>query len=256
MLNKKELTVIIPFYKKMDTFYKTFLSLKNQSYKNFKTIIVYDDEQKKDLVKIKKIISNDKNFQIIINKKNIGAGYSRNKALKKADTKYVAFLDADDVWHKDKLKFQINLMKKKKFLMTFTSYNIIDDKNKIIGKIPSKNNLNYKEILKSCDIGLSTVMLNTQIIKNLKFGKTKTKEDYILWLKLAKKTNFIGINKTLSSWRKSNNSLSSNILQKVIDAFKVYFIYEKYNFFISIIYTIRLSLNFLLKHYLNLNIRI
>ena len=87
-------------------------------------------------------------------------------------------------------------------------------------------------------------------------SKTKTKEDYILWLKLAKKTNFIGINKTLSSWRKSNNSLSSNTLQKVIDAFKVYFIYERYNFFISIIYTIRLSLNFLLKHYLNLNIRI
>ena len=47
MLNKKELTVIIPFYKKMDKFYKTYLSLKNQSYKNFKTIIVYDDEEKK-----------------------------------------------------------------------------------------------------------------------------------------------------------------------------------------------------------------
>ena len=47
MLNKKELTVIIPFYKKMDTFYKTFYLFKNQSYKNFKTIIVYDDEEKR-----------------------------------------------------------------------------------------------------------------------------------------------------------------------------------------------------------------
>ena len=82
--------------------------------------------------------------------------------------------------------------------MTFTSYNIIDDKNKIIGKISAKNNLNYKEILKSCDIGLSTVMLNTRIIKDSKFEKQK-QEDYILWLKLAKKINFIGINKTLSS---------------------------------------------------------
>ena len=99
-------------------------------------------------------------------------------------------------------------------------------------------------------------MLNTQIIKNSKFGKTKTKEDYILWLKLTKNINFVGINKTLSSWRKSNNSLSSSILQKVIDAFKVYFFYERYSFFKSILYTIRLSLNFLLKHYLNLNIRI
>ena len=245
MLNKKELTVIIPFYKKMDKFYKTYLSLKNQNYKNFKTIIIYDDEEKKDLVKIKEIILNDKNFQIINNKKNIGAGYSRNKALKRIDTKYVAFLDADDVWHKNKLKFQINFMKKNNFLITFTSYNIINDKNKIIGKISAKKSLNYKEILKSCDIGLSTVMINTKIIKNSKFGKTKTKEDYIFWLKLAKKIHFIGINKTLSSWRKSNNSLSSNILQKVIDAFKVYFIYEKYNVFISIIYTIRISLNLL-----------
>ena len=116
MSEKTDLTVIIPFYKKINFFFKqTYLSLENQKYKKtFKVLIIYDDNDKCDLNEIKKIIKNKKKYQLIVNNKNIGAGNSRNKALKLVKTKYVAFLDADDTWHKDKIFYQINFMKRKK----------------------------------------------------------------------------------------------------------------------------------------------
>ena len=68
----------------------------------------------------------------------------------------------------------------------------------------------------------------------------KTKEDYVLWLKLAKNNQIIGLDKTLTKWRKLDGSLSSDVIQKIKDAFKVYFIFEKKNFFYSCFFTLRL----------------
>ena len=71
-------------------------------------------------------------------------------------------------------------MKLKKKLITHTSYKIIDEENNILGIRKSKNINDFKKLLQSCDIGLSTVMINKSIMKNnYKFAKTKTKEDFI-----------------------------------------------------------------------------
>ena len=256
MYLKKELTVIIPYYKKLRYFKKTYQSLINQTNSNFYVIIIYDDDDKAELKEIQKIVKS-KNFKYIINKKNIGVAASRNKGIASIKTKYVAFLDADDYWKKTKVDYQLKLMKKKKLQFTHTSYEIIDDHNNLKRIVSAKKFLTYNELLKSCDIGLSTVMIERKILKNLKFGRTKTKEDYILWLKIAKKKiKIFGINKTLSYWRKSKGSLSNNIFQKLTDAFRVYSKYEKFSLIFSYIFTLRLSLNFLMKYFLQTNKRI
>ena len=92
------------------------------------------------------------------------------------------------------------------------------------------------------------------IIDNIKYinydctnPNVKTKEDYILWLKLSKKNNILGIKKTLGSWRKLKTSLSSSIKQRLKDAFIVYYTYEKFTLIKSIIYVLILSLNFFKK---------
>jgi teichuronic acid biosynthesis glycosyltransferase TuaG len=82
----------------------------------------------------------------------------------------------------------------------------------------------------------------------MKFPELKTKEDFVLWLGLAKKSvDLVGLDKPLMFWRKTPNSLSSSIFQKLKDAFKVYHLYEKKNFFYSIFYVIRLSIYALFK---------
>ena len=107
----KLVTIIIPFFNKKKFFLKTLKSILNQSFKKFEILIIYDDNDKKDLIFLKKLKS--KKIKIIINKKNLGAGYSRNVGIKMAKTQYIAFCDADDIWLKNKLKKQIFLMKKK-----------------------------------------------------------------------------------------------------------------------------------------------
>ena len=243
------ISVIIPYYKKKNYIRKSINSILKQSYQKFEIIIVYDDPTFTDLDYIKKIVKLDKRIFLLINSKNLGAGRSRNIAIKKAKGKFIAFLDADDVWKKHKLKIQLKFMQINQYRVTHTSYEIVDENNTIIGNRIARNFFHINDILKSCDIGLSTVLLEKKILsKSLKFGKTKTKEDFILWLKILKKKIIIGsIDQNLASWKKTENSLSSSIIQKILDGFIVYNKHMKFNHFKSFYYLVLLSFNYLKK---------
>ena len=250
-MKKGLVSIIIPYYKKKNFFKKTFTSAVNQSYKNIEIIIIYDDNSKSELKFIKKIVQNKKNTKVLVNSKNIGAGLSRNRGIKKSKGEYLAFLDADDLWKKNKLQKQIRFMNTNKIDASFTGYQIMDEKNNIFGSRISKKKISYNNLIYSCDIGLSTVVIRKQKLINLNcyFPSLKTKEDYLLWLKLSKKgLIFYGISNTLSYWKKTTNSLSSNVLQKMSDGFKVYFIYLNFGFFKSLFHLFILSINYLRKN--------
>ena len=241
-------SVIIPYYKKLDYLKKTLASINNQTYRNYEIIIVYDDEKKDELKKIFQLTKNKKKIKIIINKKNLGAGKSRNKGANLARGKYLAFIDADDIWKKNKIRDQIKFMKNNKLKISHTSYSIINEKGQKLSKRDIKYKLSYKDLIKSCDIGLSTVIISKKLFLQHRFSTNKTKEDYSLWLRISKKNNIYGLRKELMLWRKTSNSLSSNILQKFYDAFDIYFNQEKFNFTTSVFKVLILSLNFLKKN--------
>ena len=242
-------SIIIAYYKKKQFFEETINSILNQTYSNFEVILVYDDVDKSELNFVIKILSRLPLYKIIINKKNIGAGLSRNKAIHFSKGQYIAFCDADDLWHKKKLEVQISFMIKKKINFCHTSYKIINYFGKILGYFKVVKKLNYQDLLKSCDIATSSVVINKNLLrKGIFFSNFITKEDYSLWLKIAKKENELyGINNDLLFWRSLNNSLSDSFFQKIYDAYKVYRFSEKYNIITSIYFVIRLSLFALIK---------
>ena len=125
----KNVSIIIPYYKKRKFIKKTIDSIKLQSYRNFEVIIIYDDEDRSDLDFINKIIKNDNRMRLIINKKSLGAGRSRNIGISKAKGSIIAFLDADDLWKKNKIKLQLNYMIKNKLDVCHTSYEILNKGN-------------------------------------------------------------------------------------------------------------------------------
>ena len=240
------ISIIIPFYKKKPFFSKTIKSVLNQSYKNFEIILIYDDISKHDLKFVKKILLKIKKKKIIVNKKNLGVGRSRNIGIKMAKGNFIAFLDADDIWHKNKLKEQLIFMKKNKTDFSYTNYLIIDENEKYIKKINVPKMIKYEDLLYSCNIGLSTVMISAKLKSQIIFPNIKTKEDFVLWLKLSKNYNFLGIQKYLVSWRQGTPSLRY-VCQKFKDAFIVYSKYEKFNLFKSYLFVIILSFNFIKK---------
>ena len=248
-INKDLVSIIIPYYKKSKYILQTINSILNQSYNQFEIIIIYDDENLSDLDYLEKLFKLEKKIKIIKNSKNIGAGFSRNKGIENAKGEFIAFIDADDIWKKSKLEKQINFMRKRNLKFSHTSYEIIDENNQVLGKRISRNFEKVNDLISSCDIGLSTVILKKEIFDlQTKFPDLKTKEDFVLWLKILQKNILIGsLKETLTSWRKLDNSLSSSFIQKIKDAFKVYNHYMKFNFIKSFYYVICLSINFLKK---------
>ena len=244
------ISVIIPYYKKRNFVKKTIISVINQSYENFEVLVIFDDTNINDYEYLREIGKLDNRIKILKNDKNLGAGFSRNVGIQKSKGKYIAFLDADDTWSPDKLKNQLSFMSKNNYKISHTSYYIINEKKKIIGHRKARDLLSINEVLKSCDIGLSTVIIEKSIItrNKIEFPQINTKEDFVFWLLLFKKEyKFYGYDKYLTNWTDAKNSLSSSIIQKLSDGFKVYYYYMNFNIFKSIYFLLCLSLNYLKK---------
>lgn len=244
----KLVSVIIPFYRKHEYIYETIDSILNQTYQNFEILIIHDDPLDEKINNILNLKTKDERIKVISNQKNIGAGLSRNKGISESVGEYIAFLDADDLWLKDKLKVQINFMENNKYDFSHTSYSIINNNKKILSKRSAKKEISFDDLIKSCDIGLSTVIIKKKVFLKSSFPSLQTKEDYVLWLNLSNQgVKIFGLDQYLVFWRKTQNSLSSNLFQKIIDGFRVYYIYMGYNFLKSVYSLIILSLNFLRK---------
>mgnify|MGYP001468779648 FL=1 len=242
-------SVIIPYFKKKDTVLGSINSVLNQTYKNFEIIIVYDDESKSEWNFIKELKNIDHRISVIQNKQKKGAGKSRNVGIQNSNGKFVAFLDADDKWQSNKLTKQIEFMKLNNCDISHTSYSIVDKSQKVLGIRRARNFFDLKDLLKSCDIGTSTVIIKKHLINDyIQFASLTTKEDFVLWLKLLKQNYKIyGLNEILTSWTKSSSSLSSSKMQKVLDGFRVYHKYMNFSYLKSIYYLLCLSVNFLRK---------
>ena len=245
---KNKVSIIIPFYKNITLLQKTLSSVYKQDYINYEIIIINDNNTQENKSFLKKLNKNKNKIKIIYNKKNLGAGFSRNKGIKAALGQYIAFLDSDDTWKKNKLSYQLRFMKRKGYLASHTSYNLVNLSGEIISKRKAID-LNYRELLNSCNIGLSTVILNKDILKfTNNFPKLKTKEDYVLWLKLSKKgIIFHSIDKYLTNWTNVSNSLSESSFQKIKDAYLVYYKYLNFSILTSILKTLILSINYIKK---------
>ena len=239
----------MPYYKKEPYILETIHSILKQSYTNLEIILINDDVANKNF--ITKVSNLDQRIRLIHNDKNLGAGLSRNKAIKLSQGKFIAFCDCDDLWKKNKLELQLNFMKQLNLNFSFTSYDIIDENNNFINIRKAPNYVNFKKLRNSCDIGLSTVILKRNIFDNSKYQFTnlKTKEDYLFWMRLAcDGVEMKGIDQSLTSWRKNKNSLSSSTIQKLIDGYRVYRIHLRYGRLKSLFHLIILSINFLLKN--------
>lgn len=244
------ISIIMPYYKKKDYLKDSISSILNQSYQKFEIILIDDEVTEESIFFLKEISKLDKRIQILSNEKNLGVGKSRNRAIEISKGEFIAFCDCDDLWKKTKLEKQIKHMKNYNLDFSYTSYDIIDENNIVKGIRKVEFEIDFNKLLNSCNIGLSTVLVSKNIFlnKEYRFAEIKTKEDYVLWLILAKDgVKMVALDEILSSWRKSKNSLSSSIFQKLLDGYRVYRIYLKYSRIKSLFCLIKLSINYILK---------
>ena len=242
---KEKIDIILPNYNSSLFITETINSVLNQSYKNWKLIIVDDFSDKKTVNILKKITSNKK-IKVFWQKKNRGAGFCRNYAIKKSNSPFVAFIDSDDIWKKNKLKNQIDFMKKNNFSFTYTNYETFGKKMK---KIINPPKLDYSNFIRNTSIATSTMMVRRKEIKNIKFTNTKICEDYFFKCKLLKKIKFAYcLKKNLTRYRIRDKSLQSNNIRNFYWIWKINKDYNNLNFFENFISLFFISLNSIKKY--------
>lgn len=221
--------IILPVYNSENFILKTIDSILNQKFKNWRLMIVDDDSSDNTYKVIKNNYFNlikKKKIFLYKNSKNKGQGFSRNFLLKKkTNAKYVAFIDSDDLWEKNKLYEQINFMKKNKYNFTFTDYKVFEE-NKKNNIIKAPNFFNYNNFVRNTSIATSTIILTRKAIGKFTFPDIRLCEDYVFKCSLLKKFIAFNLGKANTYYRLRKNSLQSQRL-KVLYA--VWRINKKFN---------------------------
>lgn len=214
-MSKDLVSIITPTYNCAKFIGATIESVLNQTYQNFEMIIV-DDASKDNTEEVVKSFK-DKRIKYIRLSKNSGPAVARNRAMEEAKGKYMAFLDSDDLWKKEKLEKQINFIKKNKYKIICSDYEQIDEEgNKLNKIIPCKKKVNYNGILLSCPVGNSTVFYDVSKLGKFKVPNIRKRNDDALWLQILKKEKYMyGQKEVLMEYRIRQNSVSSNKLSLI-----------------------------------------
>lgn len=227
---KKEplVSIITPLYNCEKYIEETILSVINQTYQNWEMIIVDDCSKDKGVKIVEKYQKLDEKIKLFKNEINLGGAGTRNKCIEKAKGKYIAFLDSDDLWKKEKLEKQINFMEKNNCLFSYTKYERVNEKGKklnLLSKIPKE--LDYKYMLKINPIGCLTAIYNQEKLGKIYLPEIKIGQDFALWLEVLKKSGkAYGLMENLAEYRYREKSLSKNKKKKVLCLWKIY---RKYN---------------------------
>lgn len=229
-------SIITPLYNSEKYIEETIESVLNQTYKNWEMLIVDDCSKDNGVEIVNEYVLKDKRIKLFRNEKNEGVSFSRNRAIDLSQGKYIAFLDSDDLWKREKLEKQISFMEKNNIDLSYTGYEKINMDGSLRGEIKVPEKLDYRELLKNCLINCISGVYRKEKLEVFRFRKTKA-EDYIFWLEILKQVDYAyGIQESLAYYRVSNNSRSSNKLDIVKFHWKIYREYEKLNFFKAVYY--------------------
>ena len=239
--NSPLVSIIVPVYNAERFIKDTIKTVMNQTYENWELLLVDDCSTDKSAKIIKDYQQKDKRIKLFLNSKNSGAAISRNKGIEESRGRYIAFLDADDLWEPKKLKKQVAFMQEKDCAFSFTGYEFANSDGKPNGKkvnVPEK--LTYRHALRNTIIWTTTVMFDMQkLSKEDVFMPNVKSEDTACWWKVLKKTvQAYGMAEILSYYRRSSGSLSSNKLTALKRTWNLYrnvenlgLIASSYNFF-------------------------
>jgi teichuronic acid biosynthesis glycosyltransferase TuaG len=222
-LSEELVSIIMPAYNCGDFIAISLDSVIAQTYQNWEVIVIDDCSVDNTEEVVKTYSSKDTRIKYYKMDKNSGAAVARNKAVELASGKYMAFLDSDDVWFPEKLSRQLSIMKEHGYNFTCTSYTKINEQGVYLNRtIKAKGKNDYSGVLKTCP-GNSTVIYNSESLGKFKIPNIKKRNDYVLWLQILKKTDYLyGIEEPLSSHRIRTEAISSNKLSLVGYHWKVY----------------------------------
>lgn len=214
--SQRLVSIIMPSYNTGKYIADSIQSVLNQTYQNWELIIVDDcSTDDTDLV-VKKF--DDSRIRYYKNEKNSGAAVSRNRALRLAKGKWIAFLDSDDLWSPEKLEKQITFMKDNHYYFSYTNYEEINSYGKKTGvKVTGPKKITRIGMFNYCWPGCLTVMYDAEKVGLIQIQDIKKNNDYAMWLKVCKKADCYLLGEYLAKYRKGRaGSVSTHSIKTMI----------------------------------------
>ncbi len=224
--HEQMVSIVMPVFNAAEFVTDAIQSVQKQSYENWELILIDDRSTDDSVVIIKQHQKSDARIQLIEFDKNLGAAAARNSGMGRSRGRYLAFLDADDFWHPEKITVQMKFMIKNKQFMCFTGYEFTDQRGIPTGHtVDVPIEFGYHDQLFNNLIWTSTVMIDLLqvqksdlIMPSLNYG-----EDMSLWLKLMKRYGpATGLNGVYSYYRRSSSTLSANKFKIIFKKFRLY----------------------------------
>lgn len=221
-MNDILVSVIIPAYNCEKYIEKAIDSALEQTIP-LEVIIINDCAKDNTEEVIRKYLS-DPRVRYIRNEKNLGVAKTRNRGVRLAHGKYVAFLDSDDWWEPDKLDKQLQALEREHAVLCSTARALVNPDGSPMGKvIPVKEHISYHELLKHNSINCSSVLVLREVMLEFPMEHEDSHEDYITWLKILKKYgSACAINEPLLKYRLSTTGKSGSKWKSARMTFKVY----------------------------------
>lgn len=228
-------SIVIPMYNAKKTLSQTIDSVFEQSYSDWEIIIVDDCSTDGSYEYFSKLYIDESRIQFFKLERNSGPGVATKFGVSKAHGGFVAFLDSDDLWESEKLKKQLDFMLVNDYAFSSTDYEQINESGQRINRIiRCKPKATYKNVLHTCPIGSSTVIITMQLLSQVEIPEIRKNNDYSLWLRLLKiYPSIYGLNEVLMRYRVWPQSISYNKLKKVKYFWLVYRKYEHFSCFRS-----------------------
>jgi glycosyltransferase involved in cell wall biosynthesis len=242
-------SIITPTYNSEKFITETIESVINQSYTNWEMLITDDCSNDNTIDIVKFYQSKDSRIKIFQLKNNSGAAIARNNSINNSKGRYVAFLDSDDLWFKNKLELQIEFMRKGGYVLTYTSYEKFKNRDTFISNIYCLKKLSYNDMLKNNYIGCLTAIYDSKILGKIMMPNIRRRQDYALWLNILKQMDYAyGLDIVLSKYRVLETSLSKGFFANLKYTFYLFRDVEKFSFVKAIISTIKYLIFYLKKN--------
>lgn len=216
-------SVIMPAFNAEKTIAASIESVLRQTMGDWELIVCDDKSTDNTVAIVEKYTATDTRIRLVDNQYEKSAAGARNSAIDRSTGRYIAFLDSDDLWHDQKLEKQLAFMKKHDVAFCYTDYRMFTDEPSSGKDLLVADNYSFGDIVKYCNIGCLTVMLDRAHWKErIRFPFCK-KEDYALWVILLKEGNTLAKRcpGVLSHYRKQTHSISASKHKELLRQYRV-----------------------------------
>ena len=224
MSPEPQVSVVTPAFNAERFLEETIRSVQSQTFGDWELIVVDDGSTDATRDIVTRLAGADPRIRLVAGRGRGGPAAARNRGIEEARGRYLAFLDGDDLWLPHKLEHQIEFMRARDAVFSFTSYSMIDEGGHPVGgTVRAPARLDYRGLLRNTIIGCLTVVLDRETIPHPRMPEMPQHEDLSLWYEILRGgVTAHGLPEVLARYRIVRGSASRNKFRSALHMWKVY----------------------------------